>query len=359
MYYSDLNLINVTSELVNQMRDNGDNDDNLDIDITYHDIEIMIDFNNRNITTLNINRMLSFCDYLLLSDTLYFLINNSVPTLEKYILDEDHLKYTTLPRFMSTCNAIDILKCNIPNLPNLLNWLIFSCNNLVAWHNILCTLAGANKHINCLIYLHEHDYNWSINTLEEIILRGNYECFEYAVNNGCKINNNALTYLIKFDKFNCLKYLLDVRKHEITLNTARVIYNAILVNDKCAYLDYFLSLEQIDDSLFAFNEDINYLDLCIYYNSVKCLQYFVKYGKINDKNKEGLFLNAAKRQSYECFVYLHQQGCEITDHIALSCTSLEHHNLTLIKYLFDQGFRWDNRPVPWYYSSQWFTWLYS
>jgi len=63
MLFSQLNLTNIKSELIELFNKI---DDNLDIMIplnTAYNEQTIIDFNNRNITPSNINEIILFCDF--------------------------------------------------------------------------------------------------------------------------------------------------------------------------------------------------------------------------------------------------------------------------------------------------------
>lgn len=269
MLFSDLNLSNVKSDLVDELIAN---DNNLHINIIYHNIDILTDFNKRNVTSLNINEMISFCDYLMLQDTMYFIVNNSVPTLEKYVLDEEHSKYHKLPRFMTTCNATDILRHNVPNMANLCNWLKFSITNRGMWKGLLCTLAGMNSHIDCLRYLHKKsECTWSLNTINETILKGNFICFKYLIDNDCDINAKTIQHLIDLNRFEALKYVLISKKY-YNLND-----EDITLYDKCrcirAYIPYKKRIkwkEWVSHNKYLYSNNINWEK----YEE----QYFIEHG---------------------------------------------------------------------------------
>ena len=72
------------------------------MEIPYFPDDILIDFNNRNINPQNIKGIISVCDYLLIENTLQFIIENALPTNELYILNELHSIHFTLPNYMST-----------------------------------------------------------------------------------------------------------------------------------------------------------------------------------------------------------------------------------------------------------------
>ena len=70
----------------------------------------LIDFNNRNINPNNVNAIITICDYFLVKDVVPFIIKNSTPTFQHYLVDnyefiKDNkkckiIKYQ-LPKFMT------------------------------------------------------------------------------------------------------------------------------------------------------------------------------------------------------------------------------------------------------------------
>lgn len=66
MLLSEINLTNITSQLVNTFDELFDNNDV--VNLPYKSPNILSDFNKRNINPENINQILSFCDYLLIEN---------------------------------------------------------------------------------------------------------------------------------------------------------------------------------------------------------------------------------------------------------------------------------------------------
>ena len=63
MLFAELNLINISSRLFKgQVIDIT----KLHEEIAFDDEAIMIDFNNRLVTPLNVNRMISYCEFLMI-----------------------------------------------------------------------------------------------------------------------------------------------------------------------------------------------------------------------------------------------------------------------------------------------------
>jgi len=81
MLLSNLNLINVESELYNTFIENGDIVDEIILDDVVSN-DIIVQFNERIIEPDNINEILTLCDFLMIENTLQFIV--------KYVLDERH-----------------------------------------------------------------------------------------------------------------------------------------------------------------------------------------------------------------------------------------------------------------------------
>ena len=81
----ELNLDDIQSKLIENIKYEFINE-YLDMEFNLHFIEenILKDFNDRNINPENINEILSLCDFILLKDTLNFIIKNSKPTNKIY-----------------------------------------------------------------------------------------------------------------------------------------------------------------------------------------------------------------------------------------------------------------------------------
>jgi hypothetical protein len=121
----ELNLDDIQSKLIENIKYEFINE-YLDMEFNLHFIEenILKDFNDRNINPENINEILSLCDFILLKDTLNFIIKNSKPTNKIYYLNEYHKEHYKLPKFMIgdiTCIEAKRLKCD--------KWLNYSHNN--------------------------------------------------------------------------------------------------------------------------------------------------------------------------------------------------------------------------------------
>ena len=95
MLIKDFNLSGLNSELVNNL--DGNTDIEIPIQLTKRRLK---NFNNRKVTPNNINKMIEICDYFMIDNTESFMINNSIPTDQKYMLDDVHKNKIILPDFM-------------------------------------------------------------------------------------------------------------------------------------------------------------------------------------------------------------------------------------------------------------------
>lgn len=89
-----LNLSGLTSNLLTSEQDL-----NIEIPTKFH--HLIFDFNNRMVTSTNMNGMIRFCDYLCLEKTPEFIIKNSLPSLYNYYLEEDNQGKFYLPSFLN------------------------------------------------------------------------------------------------------------------------------------------------------------------------------------------------------------------------------------------------------------------
>ena len=177
MMFKDVNFKNISSELVDQLHYDHEaefNECKISIQINQN---ILHDFNERNINPSNINEILTFCDYLLIKDTLKFIVKHSTPTLIPYILNDTHKLNYTLPKFM-------IEFCNDPIYCGAVQWLQFAFENGMT-HDDTCIEAAKGGYLDCLKYACEHNYYWDNFTCAEAADHGHLGCLKYAHENGC------------------------------------------------------------------------------------------------------------------------------------------------------------------------------
>lgn len=72
-----------------------------------------------------------------------------------------------------------------------------------------CEEAAYGGHLECLKYLHEHNYPWSWDTTYYAAMEGHLECLKYAYENGCPWNEHITEYASRKGHLECLKYALE------------------------------------------------------------------------------------------------------------------------------------------------------
>ena len=155
---SHLNLAGLVSNLANNLKDTYGMVDDIVIPDQFHDI--IKDFNKRNINPMTINRIISFCDFLQIDDTLAFVLSNMQPTLERYHLDAQHSTNYIFPNFI--LKGYENTKENVKEICKLglLDWLKFAHENGCGWNSSTCEIAAGEGHLECLKYLHQHGCGW-------------------------------------------------------------------------------------------------------------------------------------------------------------------------------------------------------
>jgi hypothetical protein len=231
MLISDLNLNNITSQLIDTIEENGNCDDLI---ITMQFTNTIIDqFNKRDINPYNINDIITLCDYMMIDDTLNFIINHSTPTTDKYVLNDLHSEHYKLPLFMSTTqftNVVDYdlvewLKYALENgyekgpstcmdiaFHGHLKCLQYAHENGCEWNEETTTHAAQNDHLECLKYAHENGCEWSVDTPNATALNNNLECLKYAHENGCEWTPMVIYHCLireNADNIECLQYACE------------------------------------------------------------------------------------------------------------------------------------------------------
>ena len=201
---SEINLLGLYSGLSDVL-------ENKDSELQIHfDLSIINDFNNRKITPKNFNEIIILCDYLNIKDTEEFIIKNSVPTFNKYQINEDDLNKIKLPNIMTNLN----LNLNLKNKKiiseeiakyNLLNWLEFIIKNK-GIELIEINEFSKYGNLKCLKYAHEKECYWDDETCECAAKYGKLECLKYAHENGCDWDEMTCTLAARHGHLECLKY---------------------------------------------------------------------------------------------------------------------------------------------------------
>jgi hypothetical protein len=224
---NDINLENLTSELINNLKNNNEEDDiYINIDITLDDLK---DFNERIINPSNINVIIKLCDFLMINydEMKQLIINNIIVTSEKYILNDINKENCKDLLFIEEMTIDDILK------HDLIKWLKFKFNeydkeklcenaadkgaikclkyaheNGCPWDEYTCINAVQNGHIECLKYAHENGCPWNKEVCLHTALNGHIECLKYAHRNGCPLDEKTCENAAEYGHNECLNYVL-------------------------------------------------------------------------------------------------------------------------------------------------------
>jgi hypothetical protein len=196
---NNINLENLTSELVNNLKNN-DNKDiiYINIDISEQDLK---DFNERTINPSNINSIIKLCDFLMINyeEMKMLIINNIKPTNEKFLLNDINKENCKDLLFIEDMKIDDILK------HDLIEWLKFKFNNYNKKR--LCKISAMNGAIKCLKYAHENGCLLDLWTCAYAAKNGQLECLIYLHENGCPWNEEICSSAAEHGQLECLKYL--------------------------------------------------------------------------------------------------------------------------------------------------------
>ena len=107
--FKSINFTNIESEFYDSVTDESDIIE--DFDIAY-DISpsLLDDFNNRVINPDNINSIIKFFDFLMVKNTLQFIIENAVLTISPYLLNKENMAHYTLPSYMIKLSCDNAVK---------------------------------------------------------------------------------------------------------------------------------------------------------------------------------------------------------------------------------------------------------
>ena len=303
-----LNLENINSKLIKNLTDIYDNIDNIEIP-NFIDINELQEFNNRIINPVNFNNIINMLDFLDVDskEIELFIIKNSIPTNENYILSfKNNIKYN-LPNFMITEISSENDQKDICKY-GLLEWIKYTQTNYPEIKEKTIDFIVEFGHIDCLIYCHQNNYNWDQITTSTAATYGNLNCLEYAYNNGCDIDLISSWGAAENGHLDCLKFIYnncvgwDENTFEFAVLGGNIDCIKYLHKMNCPYTPdiFYCSLEQ---------------------GNIKCLEYISKniLKQSNNVNINHYQVNYnIPRWSLFPFIFLIKNG-----------------NLTCIKYLHD------------------------
>jgi len=126
-------------------------------------VDLINEFNEKYVDAYNMNTIISLCEKIKMDNIMDFIIDNAVPSMEPYILNEHHVLKYKLPRYM-TCSIG--LMCG-------------DHHRLLLLNNNLCNNAAKCGYIEHLKWGVEHGYIIDDNTYRYALKSGHKECLEY------------------------------------------------------------------------------------------------------------------------------------------------------------------------------------
>ena len=244
-----------------------------------------------NITPKNINRVIEILEYFSIKRYKIenYIITNSIPTFEKFILNEKYVNDYELPKFMiKIVNYIDSLDDFSDSIDycaefGMFKWLKFLLENSNSSKNDFenlcnswaCYNAAQKGSLECLKLLRDNKFPWDDKVTNIAGVNNNLECFIYAYENYCPFNEYIMSDLIQYGSIDCLKFL-----HQ---------------------KEYFLS-----DSL------------CItaaHYGQYECLKYCYENNDDFLIWNQNVINSAAYRGCLDCLKFAHENGCKLTGEV--------------------------------------------
>ena len=279
-FISDINFNNINSELYNNLlEDYGEKINEIKLGIELQN-NILEDFNNRNINPRNINEIIKLSDYLLITDLLQFILENSEPTFEKYPVEQSYIEQFNFPKFFTQglLKNDDYKLFNIKNVKTNKNQFIFK-------PKIFTKFSIFNK-ISVNLFYPEEENIFKYDLLEwlKFICKTNKisedfisyiacvfnstKCLDYSMQLGHKNNAFNLWISILHNNFNLFKFLL---KQDIDFDFK--IPTIACVNGNVEYLKYLKNYCQEKQIKFPINDEC-FVNAC-FYNNLDCLKFLI------------------------------------------------------------------------------------
>ena len=326
--------------------------------------ETFDDFNNRKITPCNINKIIKLCVYIELNDLDKFILMNSLPTDDNYIISEEYTDLIKLPNFMGgdiyskNKNSYYIRTQNYkPKYydlcvraveKNMLQWLKWGIVNNYGWFNgsiinHLINISVINSSSDTLIYLNEtfkgdykldsmsiryaagyghlkilqylvknnFQYDWK--ACKDAVENGHLDCLKFLHESGCKLNDNISKHAIKYGNLECVKYLYK--------NNCPFVYNSSILAvryEKLNILKYILS-----NNLFV---DKDLAAQILFNNNKTDFENYYFYPMLIETCKESIQVG-----NLECFKKIYEN---YNVNLAISSSILQNtRNIKLLQYL--------------------------
>jgi ankyrin repeat protein len=325
MLYSTLNLANIETDFLSLFEDDEESI------LSDQFLPIVNDFNNRIINPENINEILSLCDYILMKDTLKFIIDH-FSIGEYYILNEYHRQNYVLPGYMQGDKSLNEVGKygNLRYIKHIFDDLDGSEISVII--DSLCRYG----HLEALKYLFVagYGYKYDTNTIGTAYAFGQLNCVKYMME-----HNDFYKSLSQYDihrivncHFNkchlpCMKYI-----YENYINASEFIWSSYLRN-RLYITNNFEYLQYIFDNGCTMCTDLSDLLRLNIGDNVECLQWALEHGTqmgahfTNEVCKKGHVLQLEFALKNGAFIDEYSMHCAIFhDHI--DCVKL------LIKYGF-------------------------
>ena len=231
---SNFDFTNLESEFVENINYDSDTDLSvlpINLNISNQDL---IDFNNRNINPNNVNAIITICDYFLVKDVVPFIIKNSTPTFQPYLVDnyefvKDNKKCKItkyqLPKFMTEnfkSSKYDLNEKSYISFENrfesfsdemayygVIKWIQFAIDNKVLDIDDNKSMSGFsafNNQLDCLEYLHDNNISiYNIMSLNGAAYGNNYQILQFLVDKGYKPDYSTCYHAASCGSLSCLK----------------------------------------------------------------------------------------------------------------------------------------------------------
>ena len=156
MLVKEINLDNINSELINYLDEEDKNETKLHFNISN---KLLNEFNERDINPANFNKIIEFCDYLLIENTSKFIITNSKPTDEEYVLSGKNEK-----NYRYDLGFLEKMTLDKSTSHDLLNWLKYFHKKGCPWDENTCSKTSKYGSLECLKYLNKNGCPWNDDT---------------------------------------------------------------------------------------------------------------------------------------------------------------------------------------------------
>lgn len=268
-----------------------------------------------NITSENINRVIEILEYFSIKSYKIenYIICNSVPTFEKFILNEKYVSDYELPKFLKeSIKSIDNLEdftisidyCAEFGMFKWLKFLLEKCNKFNEnFENLsnswACYNAAQNGSLECLKLLRDNKFPWDERVMNVAGVSKNIDCFIYAYENYCPFSEYIMSDLIQYGSVDCLKFL---HQKEDFLSDSLCITAAHYGQYECLKYCY----ENKDDFL-IWNQNV--INSAAYGGCIDCLKFAHEKGC---KLTKEVFKNVNISDNFdkeECIKYLKKHKC--------------------------------------------------